>query len=787
MNDLRIVIVSWNVEKLLGRCLLSLPEACERLSWDVVVVDNASSDRSVETAKLVGGELGLPLRIISNADNRGFAKACNQGIAGHDSRYVLLLNPDTVCPPDSLRALVSAADVRPAAGIIGPKLLDKDGHVHAGVRRLPTVWNQLGVLLKLHRIFPWLPTFRRYFARDMDMNAAQDVDQVEGSCFLMRREFVDALGGLDERYFLWFEEVDACKTAHMAGWKVSSVPSVAITHLGGQSFGQRLTLERQRDFNASMLAYFKKWHPGWRSTLLRIAQGPSLALAWTVDVCRRPLWAWLPWMAAILAVELTSVATVFWPVPRAVATVIAGLIMLSVALRRPSIGLAVLLLELAIGSKGALLKIPNGWDVDGGTSLRIILVASFLVGWMLNATAYWSRRRQRLSATLRRELTGRWPWIVLCVLTVWAALRGLWLQNDAVVADANAWGYLILLIPIIDIASRDSERLLRHAGNAFVAALLWLPAKTLALLYVWSHGIASLSKPLYLWVRRSGIAEVTLVTGNLFRVFIQSQIYAIGGLLASAAHLVDGTRDRTRALAFLIAIGSSVSLLIGLSRSMWIGLFAGCIMLAVSAWFGRDTLRRLGKFLVFGVAAMVCGFAFIGAVVAFPYPHVDVGSLTTLFSSRSGVTDAAAESRWNLLPVLGDKIMEAPLLGSGFGATVMYASKDPRILAKDPAGMYTTYAFEWGWLDHWIKFGILGIPVMLWLLLSIIQRVWSTDGDRWLRAGFISSLVALGVLHVFTPYLNHPLGFGFLLAAEGWITAKRTSPRSSASSPPAGP
>ncbi|MFH1078567.1 MAG: glycosyltransferase family 2 protein, partial [Patescibacteria group bacterium] len=252
LNDLRIVIVSWNVEKLLGRCLVSLPKACEGLTWDVTVVDNASTDKSVETAKLVGAELGLPFRIIANPDNRGFAKACNQGIAGHDARYVLLLNPDTECPAGSLKALVEAADARPKAGIVGPRLLDKEGNVHAGVRRFPTVWNQLGVLLKLHRLMPWLPMFRRYFAKDIRHDKTQDVDQIEGSCFLIRRELIDRLGGLDERYFLWFEEVDFCKAAIEAGWKVTYVPSVSITHLGGQSFGQRLSVERQRDFNASM-------------------------------------------------------------------------------------------------------------------------------------------------------------------------------------------------------------------------------------------------------------------------------------------------------------------------------------------------------------------------------------------------------------------------------------------------------------------------------------------------------------------------------------------------------
>lgn len=172
-------------------------------------------------------------------------------------------------------------------------------------------------------------------------------------------------------------------------------------------------------------------------------------------------------------------------------------------------------------------------------------------------------------------------------------------------------------------------------------------------------------------------------------------------------------------------------------------------------------------------SSVVIGFGLIFAVVAFPVPQVDMGSLATLFGSRSSITDVAAESRWNLLPVLWNKIKQAPVLGSGFGATVTYQTKDPRILAQNPDGWYTTHAFEWGWLEHWIKFGLLGIPIMAWLVISLIRRLWLTQSDLWIRAGFISSLVALAALHIFTPYLNHPLGFGFLLAAEGYVAIKR--------------
>jgi hypothetical protein len=349
---------------------------------------------------------------------------------------------------------------------------------------------------------------------------------------------------------------------------------------------------------------------------------------------------------------------------------------------------------------------------------------------------------------------------VLGGLCLWGVVRGFWLKNQFLVSDANAWGFLVLLLPVLDFASRHGNRLRQHASQALYAALLWLPIKTLALLYVWSHGLKSLSQPLYFWIRRTGVGEVTLVTGNLFRIFIQSQVYAISGLLFS----LSATKSK-----IVLLVLSCVSILISLSRSLWIGVFAGICMLAILTWKGIGkkgilvVLSRIG----FGFFA---AFILILSVVALPIPKVEVGSLTSLFGSRGSVLDAAAESRWNLLPVLIDKIKQAPILGSGFGATVTYQTKDPRILAKNPNGVYTTYAFEWGWLEHWIKFGILGIPVMLWLLVSLTTRLWKLSEPLWIRASFVSSLVALAALHVFTPYLNHPLGFGILLAAEGFIT-----------------
>ncbi len=751
MKDLRIVIVSWNVEKHLERCLRSLESACSGLDWEVVVVDNASQDASVQIAR----QIGSTVRVIPNADNRGFAKACNQGIAGFDSRYVLLLNPDTECPKGSLLNLVKVADSHPRAGIIGPKLTNFDSSLQHSVRRFPSVWNQAGILLKLHHILPRL--FRRYFFPLSKGEYKGVVDQVMGACFLIRRSLMDDIGGLDERYFIWFEEVDYCRRAVERGWQVLYEPSVRVIHHGGTSFAQVMSTTRQEMFNESLIKYFMKWHAGWKARVIKTLSPVSLLQAKLIDIRNKPESQWIYWFLGIIAIETLSLITVFEPIPRGLVTIIAGISMFVLARKKPELGLAVLLLELAIGSKGALFKIPNGWEVDGGISIRIVMTAAFFLGW-LNLSTF---NVGRLTSDVERR--SMWPWLSLGGLCVWGVMRGMWLKNQYIVQDANAWGFLILLLPVLDIASRSGERLRHHAGQAIYAALLWLPIKTLTLLYVWSHGIHSLSRPLYLWVRRTGVGEVTLISGNLFRIFVQSQVYAISGLIFS----LSATRTR---LALLIL--SCVSILISLSRSFWIGLFAGLSVLAFLLWkdIGKNDIIVFISRIAVG---FIVAFALIYAVLSFPIPKVVVESIATSFGSRGSVTDAAAVSRWNMFPVLISKIKQAPILGSGFGATVTYQTKDPRILEKNQDGNYTTYAFEWGWLDHWIKFGILGIPVMLWLLVSLMTRLWKLHEPFWIRAGFVSSLVALAVLHVFTPYLNHPLGFGFLLAAEGYIRSSK--------------
>lgn len=763
MKDVRIVIVSWNVEKLLERCLRSLPEACAGLDWDCVVVDNASKDGSVTV-----GKGNLNVRIVANQDNRGFAKACNQGLAGADpstslragARYVLLLNPDTECPSGTLTALVREADARPKCGISGPRLEDGNGKDQASVRRFPTVWSQAGIMLKLHHVVPRL--FKRYFATDWPIDREGSVDQVMGSCFLIRREVIEAIGGLDERYFIWFEEVDYCKQAKEHGWDVCYIPAVRITHHGGQSFGQVFSVQKQRYFNGSLVKYFEKWQPGWRSGLLMVLQPISLALARASS-----LGSWTIWAGVVVALEVVSLATIFHPKANSAATIMVAFIVGLLAWKRPTLALAALLMELMIGSKGYLLQLGVWPDA---ISLRIVLFIVFLFGWTVNVA------QSGVWRGLPRLFRGRIEWLLLFVLVGYATLRGVALGNEYMTADGNAWGFLLLLIPTLDLASRMGDRLRRDVLPVLFIAPAWLAVKTLGLEYVFSHGYPSVSPGAYLWVRRTGVGEVTLITANAFRIFMQSYIFALPALFFGASWYF-ATHEKIlkqKRIADAVALSALVVLAISLSRSMWIGAAAGMVTLlwmyrtSTERGYAVKQLRAIGRLFVAGLAAILIIFA----TLAFPIPRVDVASLATLFGSRLSTEDAAARSRWTLLPAVWEKIKRHPVLGSGFGATVTYMSSDPRLVAQS-GGVVTTYAFEWGWLEHWVKFGIGGLLVMLFIIWRLGRRISRMDEPRWMVVAGIATVVGLAVTHVFTPYLNHPLGFGVLFVVEGFCQSAR--------------
>ncbi len=254
MLDLSIIIVSWQVKDLLEKCLTSIYENQDKLTLEIFVIDNASNDGSVEMVKANFPEVNL----ITNINNLGFAAANNQGVKKAHGKYILVLNPDTRILEDTLSKMVDFMEKNYKVGITGCKHLNQDLTIQHSVRRLPTILPILLILTKLAKIVPGLPVLRHYLAAEFDYKITQPAEQVAGSFFLIRRETIEEVGLFDERFFLWFEEVDYCKRAKEAGWQIWYEANAEIIHYGGQSFTQKLTFKKQQLFFRSAWTYFKK-------------------------------------------------------------------------------------------------------------------------------------------------------------------------------------------------------------------------------------------------------------------------------------------------------------------------------------------------------------------------------------------------------------------------------------------------------------------------------------------------------------------------------------------------
>lgn len=234
--SLDIVIVNWNSGEQLQECLASIAEA-DLTAFDlqrVVVVDNASTDGSASGAPVPG----VPLVTVRNSENRGFAAACNQGARGSTAGYLLFLNPDTLLRRDSLSSPLSFMEAAGSAaiGICGIALLDDAGAVARSCSRFPTTAMFLAKMLGIARLLP--AAWAMQPMTEWDHSTNRDVDQVIGAFFLVRRRLFDELGGFDERFFVYFEEVDFSLRAAALGQRSHFLASVKALHHGGGTSNQ---------------------------------------------------------------------------------------------------------------------------------------------------------------------------------------------------------------------------------------------------------------------------------------------------------------------------------------------------------------------------------------------------------------------------------------------------------------------------------------------------------------------------------------------------------------------
>ena len=248
--DVAIIIVSHNTRADLERCLESLHAAPPRVTHTIVVVDNNSSDGSVD-----GARRWPDVRVIAVESNAGFSRANNIGLRASSSATVLLLNSDTIVPAGAIDGLLAELERDPSVAVVGPRLVDGSGRAELSFGRMITPLNELR---------------QKRLARSPQVERLtkqrQYPDWVSGACLLVRRADAEAVGGLDKRFFMYTEDVDFCAAIRARGRRVLFTPDVEIVHLRGRS-ASTAPAATNAAYRRSQIAFYEKHHPRWAPVL----------------------------------------------------------------------------------------------------------------------------------------------------------------------------------------------------------------------------------------------------------------------------------------------------------------------------------------------------------------------------------------------------------------------------------------------------------------------------------------------------------------------------------------
>lgn len=246
------MIVNWNTGTLLARCLDSVFADAAGLDLEVFIVDNASTDHSLDIVRAQFKQV----KLIENRVNNGFARANNQALQQCTGRYCMLLNPDTVVKPGAIGTLISYMEKHPGVGATGPMMLNPDNSLQFSCSPAPTLRRETRRLLH----FPGVRGDGYYPMDRWDTVTPHKVDILLGACILLRHEVLESIGLLDEAYFMYTEEVDLCYRVGKAGWEIVWVPLAQVIHYGGQST-QQASAEMFLHLYGSKMIFFRK-HQG---------------------------------------------------------------------------------------------------------------------------------------------------------------------------------------------------------------------------------------------------------------------------------------------------------------------------------------------------------------------------------------------------------------------------------------------------------------------------------------------------------------------------------------------
>lgn len=431
-------------------------------------------------------------------------------------------------------------------------------------------------------------------------------------------------------------------------------------------------------------------------------------------------------------------------------------------------GVSLAMLEIMIGGHGHLIDAVVGGQTVG---LRLGIFAVV----MLATAHHFIVKKVRPTFVAERDL----PFFFLAVAVALGSIQGA-LHNgfSAAFSDANAFVTLLYVVPVSMIVwTQDAKRrLLWTLGLGAV----WVAGTSIVLLFCFTHLPGDVLWGIYKFARDARLAEITLLSNPAwlvatlpngpwyFRVFQPDQFYVlILTLLLCAGWSVWGFGKGKRAILLILGLVLAVDIA-GQSRSFWLGLIAGAGIIGLTMLYDRVSVKKVLSIKLFGATGLVLAIIGLWVTVVLPLPmRPDLTNNPFYKGSGDNTRGLAVTSRWNLLKPLMAEIDKAPILGSGFGTSITYVSDDPRIRATNPTGEYTTDRFEWGYQDIWLKMGIPGLLAFAYLLFVLLRAsmraILEKHEDRWIVIGMASGVVALYVVHVFSPYLNHPIGLGFII------------------------
>ena len=454
--------------------------------------------------------------------------------------------------------------------------------------------------------------------------------------------------------------------------------------------------------------------------------------------------------------------------------VIISILVMILSIVKLEYGLAILFSELFIGSKGYLFSLS--FD-DTTISIRIAIWVIVMTVWLVKVIlSFFGKYQYSLKPLVKNSFFKYF--FVLFLFISWGVVNGFMEKNSLtnIFFDFNGWLYFALVFPVFTVIlnrTHGEENLSTMIMQVFSASAIWLSLETIFLLYVFSHNVVAISEGLYRWIRITGAGEITRMDAGFYRIFFQSHIYILIAFFVFSLMMIKKYQEKKKKefyIFYILTILFCSVILIGLSRSNWIGLAVGVLLCAFILIYLYDWKKTFVASMIV-LSTVIYSVGLIVTIVKFPYPAINGNfDITSVFTDRAQQVsgEAGASSRWSLLPELWQEISERPMLGKGFGATVTYKTSDPRVLEQKADGKYTTYAFEWGWLDIWLKISVYGVIAYLFLLMAIILKSTQEahniySSKKIIEIGLLIGLISIAAVSFFSPYLNHPLGIGYLI------------------------